>query len=133
MHAPVGSRLDGSRLREKQCHRSTRRRKMQGQMSEGDPADTRECHEEAAAEAKKPTELGSSPTAAAEAKKPTKLGGSPTAAAPPVAQKPQTGGNGGSKRNRKRHHAEPYGHVTKPAACLLLGLQTQQSVSGRPR
>ena len=68
---------------------------MQGQMSEGDPADTRECHQEAAADAKKPTELGSSPTAAAEAKKPTKLGGSPTTAAPPVAQKPQTGGNGG--------------------------------------
>ena len=98
MHAPVGSRLDGGRLRKKHCDRSTRRRKMQGRMSEGDPtakADTRECDQEAAAEAKKPTELGSSPTAAAEAKKPTKLGGSPTAAAPPVAQKPQTGGNGG--------------------------------------
>ena len=47
---------------------------MQGQMSEGDAtakADICECDQEAAAEAKKPTELGSSPTAAAEAKKPT--------------------------------------------------------------
>ena len=45
-----------------------RRTKMQQQMSEGDPtttADTRECDQEAATEAKKPTELGSSPTAAA--------------------------------------------------------------------
>ena len=54
---------------------------MQQQMSEGNPtatADTRECDQEAAAEAKKPTELGSSPTAAAPP------------AAPPVAPKQQT-------------------------------------------
>ena len=54
---------------------------MQGHMSEGDPtatADTRECDQEAAAEAKKPTELGSSPTAAAPP------------VAPPVAPKKQT-------------------------------------------
>ena len=58
----------------KQWHRSSRRTKMQGQMSEGDPtakADTRECDQEAAAEAKKTTVLGSSSTAAVAPKQQT--------------------------------------------------------------
>ena len=87
-------------------------------MSEGDPtakADTRECDQEAAAEAKKPTELGSSPTAAAEAKKTTVLGSSSTAAAPKQVEKKAKGracgggrgGNGDRQTPAKRARQTP--------------------------